>query len=78
LEQAGRVILRDGPLLVIDFDVTFGASGAPVFAEVDGQRVLLGIVSASSTSGGRRVALTVLANDPIARLMRQMLRGIPS
>jgi V8-like Glu-specific endopeptidase len=78
LEEAGRVILRDGPLLVIDFDVTFGASGAPVFGEVDGQRVLLGIVSASSTSGGRKVALTVLANDAIARLMRQLKRGVPS
>lgn len=78
LEDAGRVILRDGPLLVIDFDVTFGASGAPVFGEVDGKRVLLGIVSASSTSGGRKVALTVLANDAIARLMRQLRRGVPS
>lgn len=72
LETGAMVLGREGRMLVLDFSVTFGASGAPVFAEVSGRRQLIGIVSASARVSGRQVALTVLTESLLANLKAQL------
>ena len=71
-EAGGAVLWREGRMMVLDFKVSFGASGAPVFAERDGERSLLGIVSASARVQGKPVALSVMTGDPIQRLLRKL------
>lgn len=74
LETGAMVLGREGRMLVLDFSVTYGASGAPVFAEMAGHRQLIGIVSASATLSGKQVALTVLTESLLARLKADLLR----
>jgi hypothetical protein len=71
--ETGAVVLgREGRMMVLDFSVTFGASGAPIFAEAEGRRQMIGIVSASALISGRQVALTVLTESLLDSLRAQL------
>ena len=72
LERGGGTLGRHGAVMVLDFAVTYGASGSPVLAERPEGRRLVGIVSASATSNGKRVALTVPVEQPLRRLLRKV------
>jgi V8-like Glu-specific endopeptidase len=72
LETGAKVLGREGRMVVLDFSVTFGASGAPVFSEIDGHRQLIGVVSASARMAGRQVALTVLTEPLLSTLKAQL------
>lgn len=72
LERGSGMLWREGRLMVLAFDVTYGASGSPVFVEVGGRHRLVGIVSASATVNGRRVALSVMTDDLLDRLLKQL------
>lgn len=72
LEDGGEVLWREGPMMVLGFQVTYGASGAPVLGGPEGNRSLLGVVSASATVKGRRVALSAITGESLGRLMRKL------
>lgn len=74
LETGATVLGRDGRMVILDFSVTFGASGAPVFSEINGRQQLVGLVSASARMAGRQVALTVLTDPLIETLKAQLAR----
>ncbi|MEO0820184.1 MAG: trypsin-like serine protease [Pseudomonadota bacterium] len=46
-----------GAVVVLNCDVTFGASGSPVFAEVDGQQRIVAVISAKGQDKQTRRAL---------------------
>ncbi|WP_308915408.1 trypsin-like serine peptidase [Jannaschia sp. LMIT008] len=51
------VLTRDQDVLVLDCTVDFGSSGAPVFADVDGEVRIVSVISAKASWGDRPVAL---------------------
>ena len=57
LEEACEVIAVQENVLVLDCDVDFGASGAPVFATLGGAPRVVSVISAMADLDGRRVAL---------------------
>ena len=46
-----------GAVVVLNCDVTFGASGSPVFAEIDGQQRIVAVISAKGQDKQTRRAL---------------------
>lgn len=71
LERKHGPIRRYGSLYVLNFAVNFGASGSPVLSEGPNGATLVGIVSASASQGGNRMALTVPVTDALRRLKKQ-------
>ena len=62
-------------IYTFDCDVTFGSSGAPVFA-IDGVRpAILSVVSAVSTGQGRHVGLGMELTDVVEDLKREIALG---
>lgn len=57
LQQTCHVLDRDAEILVMSCDVDFGASGSPIFAERDGEMMIVSVVSAKAELEGQRVAL---------------------
>ncbi|SEA84934.1 trypsin-like serine peptidase [Rubrimonas cliftonensis] len=79
IDEACDVIGRAGTITALDCIVTFGASGAPVFARgADGSATLVAVVSAQSgdpdkgSAGGRR-ALVVDVAPFLGPLMEQLI-----
>ena len=64
-----RYLALDGPLMLLDCPVTYGASGAPVFAGTGGERRVVGVLSAMG-GGGRAVA--VRADGIAAKLLEKL------
>jgi protease YdgD len=64
-----------GPLLLLVCPVTFGASGAPVFAEIDGERRVVGVLAAMSGDLGEPVAIAVRADTAVAMLLESLPEG---
>ncbi len=62
-------------IFVIDCNVTFGSSGAPVFSKVGNRARILSIVSSGGTRGGRQVAFGMALPDRIAELKAQLRRA---
>lgn len=58
--------------LVLDCDVDFGSSGAPVFDLSSGEPKIVSVVSAKALSGSREVALGTALAQPLAQL-RELL-----
>ncbi len=59
-----------GSVLALGCDVTFGASGSPLFGELDGERRLVGVISAMSANKTQPIAWAVLIDrDAIARVL---------
>ncbi|MEM1343507.1 MAG: trypsin-like serine protease [Pseudomonadota bacterium] len=59
----------EGSVLALGCDVTFGASGSPVFAEIDGERRLVAVISAMSRTRGQNIAWAVRVDEAIAELL---------
>jgi V8-like Glu-specific endopeptidase len=69
-EDDCHVLMRDAAVLVLDCDVDFGASGAPVFEPGQGGgRGIASVVSAMTEIDGRRVALAATVEAGLAPLM---------
>jgi V8-like Glu-specific endopeptidase len=66
IQQPCRLRRSWGRVAALDCDVTYGASGAPVFAGAGAGAKLVGVISAMSDGGA--VALAVLATPALARL----------
>lgn len=56
-------------VLALGCDVTFGASGSPLFAEIDGQERLIAVISAMSRDRGRAIAWAVRVDAAIGPLL---------
>ncbi|KHA53857.1 trypsin-like serine peptidase [Sulfitobacter geojensis] len=59
-------------LIVLDCDVTFGSSGAPVFTHLNGRAQIASVISGGGTSAGKEVAFGMALPQLISDLKRQM------
>lgn len=64
---------RDG-VLVLGCDVTFGASGSPVFAEIEGEPRVIAVISAKGQDRDTRraIAFAVRAGERLADLLERL------
>lgn len=68
--QRGCKILGEKQgVMALGCDVTFGASGSPLFTEIDGESRLIGVVSAMSRSRGRAVAWAVRVDKALMEVL---------
>lgn len=72
LQDDCRYEARDDPLLLLICPVTFGASGAPVFAGEGEDRRVIGVVSAMSRAGTERQAIAVRVDAEVAKLLETL------
>ncbi|MEM6678979.1 MAG: trypsin-like serine protease [Pseudomonadota bacterium] len=65
-----------GPLMVMHCDVTFGASGSPVFAEVNGESRIVAVISSKGRDREKRkpLAFAVRADAVLSTLLPAVLR----
>ena len=61
--------------LILSCDIDFGSSGAPVFSMVDGVAQVVSVISAKAEMEGRKVALSVPLEMPLAVLRVELARG---
>ncbi|MCV6594050.1 MAG: trypsin-like serine protease [Silicimonas sp.] len=73
IQKLCHVLARPSGTLILSCDVDFGASGAPVFADIDNAPRIVSVVSAMSEIRGRPVAFGTRLAKPL-KLMREMLR----
>lgn len=59
IEDDCRVLRKAGAISALSCDVTFGASGAPVFAGAGTTREIVAVISALGASNGETIALAV-------------------
>ncbi len=71
LQSPCRVVARFGPVAVLDCDVTYGVSGAPVFREVDGERKIVAVVSAMGRWRGQSRAFAVVLEEALGPVLAQ-------
>lgn len=64
-----------GDVLVFDCNVTFGSSGAPVFAQAGTRGRILALVSGIGTYRGQQVAFGMRLPDRVAELKAQLRRN---
>lgn len=64
-----------GDVMMIDCNVTFGSSGAPVFSQVGGRGRILALVSGGGSYGGRQVAFGMKLPARVAELKAQLRRN---
>lgn len=69
LQRSCHVLERQPSVLVLNCDVDFGSSGAPIFALRDGVEKIVSVVSAKADVKGTRVALGTSITEPLAKLM---------
>lgn len=59
-------------LIMLDCNVTFGSSGAPVFTHLNGRGQIASVISGMGTRGGKKVAFGMELPQLISDLKRQM------
>ena len=69
LEPACSVLTRDADVMVLSCEVDFGASGAPIFIEQNGERRIVSVVSAKAEWQQRPVALAAVMEGELSRLI---------
>ncbi len=70
IQEVCSVLGRQSDAVVLNCDVDFGSSGAPVFAMINGERRIVSVISAKATSAsGDRLALGASVEEPIADIM---------
>lgn len=72
-----NVMAAQNELFMFDCDVTFGSSGAPVFAKVGGRGRILSVVSGGGTYEGRKVAYGMALTQRVRELKAQLRRSGP-
>ena len=75
LQQVCGVMARQEGVLVMDCDVDFGSSGAPIFSFEDGIPRIVSVVSAKAEVQGTRVALGTSLEGPLAVLRAELAAG---
>jgi protease YdgD len=68
--QEGCVLRgADRHVMALGCDVTFGASGSPLFAEIGGERRLIAVISAMSEAQGIPIAWAVRVDEAIGQVL---------
>ena len=75
IQEACHVLARQRGTLVLSCNVDFGSSGAPIFAEEDGQARIVSVISAKAEVRGRKVALGTNLEKPLSELMALLNSG---
>ena len=75
LQEVCHVLARQRGTLVLSCEVDFGSSGAPIFAEVEGEPRIVSVVSAKAMVQGRKVSLGTNLTKPLEELMALMASG---
>ncbi len=70
-----NILDQERGIFVIDCNVTFGSSGAPIFVKGGTRGRILSLVSGSGTYGGREVAFGMKLLDRVAELKAQLRRN---
>ncbi|QAX30922.1 trypsin-like serine protease [Leisingera sp. NJS204] len=66
---------ESGDVLMIDCNVTFGSSGAPVFSQVGGRGRILALISGGGKYRGKQVAFGMKLPQRVAELKAQLRRN---
>ena len=69
IQSPCHVIRRAGAVLVMDCDVTYGVSGAPVFRRVGNEWRIVAVVSAMGQENGAPVAYAVALDEAMAAVL---------
>lgn len=77
VQRACHVLTYAKGLLDFDCDITFGSSGAPVFALDGGRKRIVSVVSVMSTNGERKIGHGMSLLDIVPTLRRQIVNGSP-
>ena len=72
IQQGCTVLTQFREAMVLSCDIDFGSSGAPVFALRDGVQKVVSVISAKAEMEGRKVALAVPLDAPLALLRAEM------
>lgn len=75
IQEVCHVLARQRGTLVLSCNVDFGSSGAPIFAEENGQARIVSVVSAKAEVRGRKVALGTNLEKPLSDMMAILNRG---
>ena len=75
LQEVCTVEAEQSGVLVMDCEVDFGASGAPVFSFGPEGRRIVSVVSAKAEMAGRKVALGTALEGPLALLQAELAAG---
>ncbi|MCF2904882.1 trypsin-like peptidase domain-containing protein [Octadecabacter sp. CECT 8868] len=75
LQEVCNVLGQQDGVLIMDCDVDFGSSGAPIFRSEDGVPRLVSVVSAMAEIDGDKVALGMDLAEPIAVLRLALEEG---
>jgi len=70
-EQCQLLAAQQG-VVVMDCDVTFGSSGAPVFSHLNGRGQIVSVISGTGTYDGKRVTYGMSLPRVVEDLKRQM------
>ena len=63
------VTARSGAIAILDCDVTYGVSGAPVFRLIDGEWRIVAVVSSMGEFRGRKHAFAVVLDEAMGDLL---------
>ena len=69
LQEVCHVLARRKGALILSCEVDFGSSGAPIFADVDGEPQIVSVVSAKAMVQGRKVSLGTNLEKPLDELL---------
>ncbi|MEM1276902.1 MAG: trypsin-like serine protease [Pseudomonadota bacterium] len=68
-QRGCKILGEKGSVMALGCDVTYGASGSPVFTEVSGETRLIGVISAMSRPDGRAVAWAVRVDKALLEVL---------
>ncbi len=75
LQEVCNVLDERGGSIVLDCDVDFGSSGAPIFVIENGVPKIVSVVSAKAEMSGNPVALGMTLDSPLRDLMAMLAAG---
>jgi protease YdgD len=78
VQRACNILDVTKGVFTFDCDITFGSSGAPVFALDGGRKRIVSVVSSMSTKGGRTVGYGMSLLDIVTDLKREIANGAPT
>lgn len=59
-------------IMIMDCDITFGSSGAPVFSDFNGRGQIVSVISGMTRIDGKKYALGMVLPDVVAELRHRM------
>ena len=72
IQDSCQVLARQSSTLIMSCDVDYGSSGAPVFSTGEGAPRIVSVISAMAEVNGRKVALGMALEKPLALLMAKL------